>query len=165
VHQTGYGQTTSPTASQHNGRQPVSQRTASRVGIFAGTAHPRRFSGYDNGTFLDGTYQRKATYGRNKTEGPTGRLKFGTESNGDYKNITISNVIFGYCRGLALETVDGGLLEDVTIANVTMRDIWNAPIFLRPGSRPAPRQHQQFRSLQRRPALRFHHQRHPRSRH
>jgi hypothetical protein len=31
--------------------------------------------------------------------------------------------------------VDGGLLEDVTITNVTMRDIQNAPIFLRLGSR------------------------------
>jgi len=92
-------------------------------------------TGYDAGTFLDGTYQRTATYGRNKAEGPTGRLKFGTESNGGYKNITISNVVFDYCRGLALETVDGGMLEDVTIDNVTMRDIWNSPIFLRLGER------------------------------
>jgi polygalacturonase len=31
--------------------------------------------------------------------------------------------------------VDGGLLEDVTITNITMRDIVNSPIFLRLGSR------------------------------
>jgi hypothetical protein len=31
--------------------------------------------------------------------------------------------------------VDGGLLVDVTITNITMRDIKNAPIFLRLGSR------------------------------
>jgi len=92
-------------------------------------------SGYDVGTFLDGTFQRKVTYGRNKAEGPTGRIKFGTESNGGFRNITISNVVFDYCRGLALETVDGALLEDVTISNVTMRDIFNSPIFLRLGSR------------------------------
>ena len=67
--------------------------------------------------------------------GPTGRIKFGTESNGGFKNITISNCVFDYCRGLALETVDGALLEDVSITNITMRDIVNAPIFLRLGSR------------------------------
>ena len=93
-------------------------------------------SGYDNGTFLDGTFGRKQVYNNaGSNAGPTGRLKFGTESNGGFKNITISNVVFDYCRGLALETVDGGLLEDVTISDVTMRDIFNSPIFLRLGSR------------------------------
>ncbi|HUI57750.1 MAG TPA: glycoside hydrolase family 28 protein [Bryobacteraceae bacterium] len=93
-------------------------------------------SGYDNGTVLDGTYQRKQVYNNaGSNAGPTGRIKFGTESNGGFKNITISNVVFDYCRGLALETVDGGLLEDVTISNVAMRDIFNSPIFLRLGSR------------------------------
>jgi polygalacturonase len=93
-------------------------------------------SGYDNGTLLDGTYQRKHIYGNaGANAGPTGRIKFGTESNGGFKNVTISNSVFDYCRGLALETVDGGLLEDVTISNVTMRDIVNSPIFLRLGNR------------------------------
>lgn len=91
-------------------------------------------SGYDNGTFLDGTYQRK-TFDKPNSPGPTGRIKFGTESNGGFKNITISNSVFDYCRGLALESVDGGPVEDVTISNVTMRDIVNSPIFLRLGSR------------------------------
>ena len=59
----------------------------------------------------------------------------GTESNGGFKNITISNCVFEYCSGLALETVDGAQLEDVTINNITMRDIVNAPIFLRLGAR------------------------------
>ncbi|MBV9865426.1 MAG: glycoside hydrolase family 28 protein [Abitibacteriaceae bacterium] len=90
-------------------------------------------TGYDTGTFLDGTFQVK---GDKLPDGaPTGRIKFGTESNGGFKNITISNCIFTHCRGLALETVDGGLLEDVTITNITMRDIMNSPIFLRLGSR------------------------------
>ena len=92
-----------------------------------------QLSGYDEGTLLDGTYKRSKNpeYGNH----PTGRIKFGTESNGGFKNITISNCVFDYCRGLALETVDGGLLEDVTIANMTMRDIVNDPIFLRIGAR------------------------------
>jgi hypothetical protein len=34
-----------------------------------------------------------------------------------------------------LETVDGGPLEDISISNITMRDIANAPIFIRLGSR------------------------------
>lgn len=93
-------------------------------------------SGYDAGTLLDGTLQKEQVYGNaGRNAGPTGRVKFGTESNGGFRNITISNVVFDYCRGLALETVDGGLLEDVTISNVTMRDIFNSPIFLRLGSR------------------------------
>ena len=90
-------------------------------------------SGYDEGTFLDGTYKRE--YKRYDRNSSTGRIKFGTESNGGFKNITISNCVFDYSRGLALESVDGGLLEDVTINNITMRDITNAPIFLRLGSR------------------------------
>jgi polygalacturonase len=91
-------------------------------------------SGYDEGTLTDGTFKRDYNrYGANS--GPTGRIKFGTESNGGFKNITISNCVFDYCRGLALETVDGGLLEDVTITNITMRDVANCPIFMRLGSR------------------------------
>ena len=92
-------------------------------------------SGYDLGTFYNGTYQRKQFAQVPDQEGPTGRIKFGTESNAGFKNITISNCVFDYCRGLALETVDGALLEDVTITNITMRDIVNSPIFLRLGAR------------------------------
>jgi polygalacturonase len=91
-------------------------------------------SGYDEGTLFDGTYKRDFR-NANGTFSPTGRIKFGTESNGGFKNITISNCVFDYSRGLALEAVDGALLEDVTISNITMRDISNSPIFLRLGSR------------------------------
>lgn len=92
-------------------------------------------SGYDLGTFYNGTYQRKEWNRVPDREGPTGRIKFGTESNGGFKNITISNCVFDYCRGLALETVDGALLEDVTITNITMRDVTNSPLYLRLGAR------------------------------
>ncbi|MEP6673612.1 MAG: glycoside hydrolase family 28 protein [Ferruginibacter sp.] len=92
-------------------------------------------SGYDLGTLYNGTYQRKEWNRVPDKMGPTGRIKFGTESNGGFKNITISNCVFEYCRGLALETVDGALLEDVSISNITMRDIVNAPIFIRLGAR------------------------------
>ncbi len=92
-------------------------------------------SGYDLGTFYNGTYGRKEWNRVPDKEGPTGRIKFGTESNAGFKNITISNCVFDYCRGLALETVDGASLENVSISNITMRDIVNAPIFLRLASR------------------------------
>ena len=91
-------------------------------------------SGYDEGTLLDGTFKRDFR-NQNGTFSPTGRIKFGTESNGGFKNITITNCVFDYCRGLALESVDGALLEDVTISNITMRDISNSPFFLRLGGR------------------------------
>jgi len=91
-------------------------------------------SGYDIGSLLDASYKRNVTEAPDK-DGPTGRIKLGTESNGGFKNITISNIVFDHCRGLALETVDGGLLEDVSITNITMRDVMNSPIFLRLGRR------------------------------
>jgi polygalacturonase len=90
-------------------------------------------SGYDEGTLLDGTFRRN--YKKYSDSTTTGRIKFGTESNGGFRNISINNCVFDYSRGLALETVDGGLLEDVTISNITMRDIVNAPIFIRLGAR------------------------------
>ncbi|SHE45714.1 rhamnogalacturonidase [Dysgonomonas macrotermitis] len=91
-------------------------------------------SGYDKGSVLGGTFERK------EPQAPdhgyvTGRIKMGTESSGGFKNISISNSVFENCRGLALESVDGGSLEDIVISNITMRDIVNAPIFLRLGSR------------------------------
>jgi polygalacturonase len=90
-------------------------------------------SGFDEGTLLDGTRKRGADYAFG--HGPTGRIKCGTESNGGFRNITISNCVFEYCRGLALESVDGALMEDITVTNLTMRDIVNAPIYIRLGSR------------------------------
>jgi polygalacturonase len=87
---------------------------------------------YRLGTVLDGTWQR---FGPDELSFWTGRIKCGTESNGGFKNITISNCLFEGCQGLALESVDGALLEDITVTNIAMRDVRNAPIFLRLGAR------------------------------
>jgi polygalacturonase len=87
---------------------------------------------YELGTLLDGTFKR---FDPTAKVPRTGRIKLGTESNGGFKNVTISNCVFDGCRGLALESVDGSLLEDVTITNITMRDGTNSPIFMRLGSR------------------------------
>jgi len=90
---------------------------------------------YRLGTVLDGTWKKfDGTTDRGKIGG-TGRIKCGTESNGGFINITISNCVFEGCQGLALETVDGALLEDIAVSNITMRDVISCPIFLRLGSR------------------------------
>jgi polygalacturonase len=91
-------------------------------------------SGFDQGTMLDGTYQR------DEPQAPdhgfvTGRIKFGTESSGGFKKVAITNCVFERCRGLAIESVDGGTVEDFVISNLVMRDIVNAAIFLRLGAR------------------------------
>ncbi|HEV2645413.1 MAG TPA: right-handed parallel beta-helix repeat-containing protein [Acidobacteriaceae bacterium] len=89
---------------------------------------------YRLGTVLDGTW-KKFNMEEDHRVGGTGRIKCGTESNGGFKNITISNCVFDGCHGLALETVDGALLEDIAVSNITMRDIISCPIYLRLGAR------------------------------
>lgn len=77
-------------------------------------------------------------------------IKLGTESNGGFKDITIANcvitsprqtnVIGGRARGLSgisLELVDGGQLERVAIANITIQGV-TVPLFLRLGDRGRP---------------------------
>ncbi len=83
-------------------------------------------SGMVEGTLVDRTY---------KPFGGTGRIKFGTESNGGFRNITVSNVVFYNCHGFAMESEDGALLEDIVVTNLSMRDVIDAPLFLRLGSR------------------------------
>jgi len=85
-------------------------------------------SGFAEGSLLDGSYD---TTGRH-----CGGIKFGTESNGDFKNIVISNCVFDTCDiGFSIGTMDGGTIENVTISNITMRNLGGAPIFLRVGNR------------------------------
>jgi len=91
-------------------------------------------SGFEIGSLLDGTYKRTVQRAPDR-DGPTGRIKIGTESEGDFRNITVSNCVFDASRGLALESVDGAHIEDVAVSNITMRDVSNAPIFIRLGNR------------------------------
>src|SRR5579862_984936 len=87
---------------------------------------------YMLGTVLDGTFKK---FPSDVHSGYTGRIKCGTESNGGFINVTISNCVFEGCLGYALESVDGALLEDLTITNTTMRDLYSGPIFMRLGAR------------------------------
>ena len=87
---------------------------------------------FEYGSLLAGTFKR-ATY--DQVRKAVGRIKCGTESNGGFKNITITNCMLEGCRGFALETVDGAIIEDITVSNLTMRGLVHSPIFLRLGKR------------------------------
>ncbi|MDO6412870.1 glycosyl hydrolase family 28-related protein [Sphingomonas sp. BIUV-7] len=91
-------------------------------------------SGYDLGTMLDGTRGTTMLAAPDRDR-PTGRIKLGTESTGGYAHVLIEDCTFDHCRGLALETVDGGAMTDVTARRLVMRDVTTAPIFLRIGDR------------------------------
>lgn len=68
-------------------------------------------------------------------------FKFGTESRGDFRNVTVTNcVILPRDRGIrpisgiSLHSVDGSNIEGVTISNIVMRQV-RAPLFIRLGNR------------------------------
>lgn len=83
---------------------------------------------YELGSVLAGTWKTFAADARVSRQG---RIKCGTESNGGFRNITISNCVCEGSKGISLETSDGAFLEDIAISNVTLRDTVDAPLFLR----------------------------------
>ena len=58
-------------------------------------------------------------------------IKLGTESNGGYKNIAITNcsVYNTYMSGVALEITDGGDLDGVVVNNITMKNV-GTPLYV-----------------------------------
>ncbi|MGA2246238.1 MAG: right-handed parallel beta-helix repeat-containing protein [Verrucomicrobiota bacterium] len=84
-------------------------------------------SGFQEGTLLDGTMKPVRSH--------TGRIKFGTESSGGFRNCTVANCTFRRCCGLALEEVDGGILENITIENLAMMDVPEYAIYITTGQR------------------------------
>jgi polygalacturonase len=102
---------------------------------------------YQLGAMFDATYKK---FPADLRLARNGRIKCGTESNGGFKNITISNCVFEGCMGLALESEDGALCEDIAISNITMRDVVSAPLFWRLGSRlRGPKESTKVGTLQR----------------
>jgi polygalacturonase len=83
---------------------------------------------YELGSVVAGTWKKFAAEMKISRNG---RIKCGTESNGGFRNITISNCVCEGSKGLSLETSDGALLEDIAISNITLRDTVDAPLFLR----------------------------------
>lgn len=86
-------------------------------------------TGYKLGTFLDGTYQPEAV------NWVCGRIKLGTESNGGYRNITISNCTCMWSSGLAFEEVDQGRMENICVMNIAMEHVHHYPIYITTGCR------------------------------
>ena len=84
-------------------------------------------SGFVEGTLIDGTLK--------PTKNGYGRIKFGTESSGGFRNCTVANCTFRSCHGLALEEVDGGIMDNITINNLTMMDVHDYAIYITTGKR------------------------------
>ncbi|WP_193727902.1 glycoside hydrolase family 28 protein [Paraburkholderia franconis] len=89
-------------------------------------------SGYDTGSVLDGTY---SAHQFGPDDGPTGRIKLGTESTTGFDTVTVRHVTFDRSRGLALESVDGAALKNVVFTDATMTHVTSAPIFIVLGDR------------------------------
>ncbi len=83
--------------------------------------------GFELGTLLDGTMKPSKSH--------NGRIKFGTESSGGFRNCTVANCTFRGCKGLALEEVDGGIMDNITINNITMMDVPDYAIYITTGER------------------------------
>lgn len=86
-------------------------------------------TGYKLGTFLDGSYVPE------KVNWVCGRIKLGTESNGGYRNITISNCTCMWSSGLAFEVVDQGRMENIVVDNISMSHVHHYPIYITTGCR------------------------------
>jgi polygalacturonase len=84
-------------------------------------------SGFEVGTLLDGTMKPSRSH--------NGRIKFGTESSGGFRNCTVANCTFRSCKGLALEEVDGGIMENITIQNLSMMNVPDYAIYITTGKR------------------------------
>jgi polygalacturonase len=102
-----------------------------------------QLSGFEEGTLLDGTMKLHEKRG-------TGRIKFGTETSGGFRNIAIANCTFRSCFGLTLQMVDGGIFENVTINNLVMTDVKHYAIHLTTGKRnrtPDPKATSRMRNV------------------
>ncbi|MDE6117642.1 MAG: right-handed parallel beta-helix repeat-containing protein [Duncaniella sp.] len=86
-------------------------------------------TGYKCGTLLDGTYVPE------EVGWVCGRFKLGTESNGGYRNISLTNSTFMYSSGLAFEEVDQGKMENIVVSNITMSHVHHYPIYITTGCR------------------------------
>jgi polygalacturonase len=107
----------------------------------------------DDGLCLKSTFQSPAeniTITNCVLRSHCAALKFGTESNGGFRNVIISNctilspngttAFFGYEEGrcgIALELVDGGCMENIVISNVVLDGV-SIPLFMRLGNRARP---------------------------
>ena len=86
-------------------------------------------TGYKCGSLLDGSYIPEPV------GWVCGRFKLGTESNGGYRNISLTNCTFMYSSGIAFEEVDQGKMENIVVSNITMSHVHHYPIYITTGCR------------------------------
>ena len=92
---------------------------------------------YQVGSLLDGSWKKMPPEFAKDIHG---RIKFGTETNGGFRNVRISDCICTNTRGILMGIVDGGTLEDVSVSGIILRDPVNHPLFVHHGARMrAPR--------------------------
>lgn len=87
------------------------------------------------GGFMPGTLVDGRRIAISPAEGMKARIKIGTESCWGFDRISIENCIVWNALGVSLLTVDGGALTNISLRDIAMRDIQDAPLFLRLGSR------------------------------
>jgi polygalacturonase len=83
---------------------------------------------YELGSVIAGTWKK---FPEDTHTPRQGRIKCGTESNGGFRNITITGNVIEGSKCIALESSDGAFLEDIAITGNTIRDAIDAPLFLR----------------------------------
>ena len=83
-----------------------------------------------------------------KVRSSASAIKFGTASRGGFKKITVKNieVYDTYRSAIAIETVDGGLMEDIDVSNINAVNTGNA-IFIRLGHRNKDSVYSQLRNV------------------
>ena len=91
-------------------------------------------SGYDAGSVLDKVYSTHKLIATDR-DGPTGRVKFGTEGTSGLDTVTIRNIVFDRSRGFALESVDGAELKNILFTDIRMKNVSSSPIFIVLGDR------------------------------
>ena len=91
-------------------------------------------SGYDAGSVIDKIYSTEKQVATDR-DGPTARIKLGTEGTTGFDTITIRHVTFDRSRGFALESVDGAELRNIVLSDATMKNVSSSPIYIRLGDR------------------------------
>jgi polygalacturonase len=90
---------------------------------------------FQMGSSLDGTFLPFPPVVTEDEPSLVGRIKIGTETNGDVRNVVVYNCVLDGCHGLAVESEDGGHVEDIRFSNITMRNLIGPPFFVRLGTR------------------------------
>ncbi len=87
-------------------------------------------------SYYPGHYNDSIYIANNTIRSSASAIKFGTASIGGFKNVTIeNNKVFDTFRSMiAIESVDGGDIENIHVSNMVGKNTWNA-FFIRLGHR------------------------------